>query len=54
VVGYVPAVLSLSAGQHRIILRLPPQVDWFYDIIVMKDSRVSLGRPLGISAPAPN
>jgi len=54
VVGYVPAVLSLSAGRHRIILRLPPQVDWFYDIIVMKDSRVSLGRPLGISAPAPN
>jgi S1-C subfamily serine protease len=53
-VGYVPAILSLSAGSHKIILRRPPQVDWIYDIIVMKDSRVSLGRPLGISAPAPN
>jgi S1-C subfamily serine protease len=54
VVGYVPAILNLPAGPHKIILRHPPQVDWFYDIIVMKDSRVSLGRPLGISAPALN
>ena len=53
VVGYVPAELPLSAGRHRIILRHPPQVDWVYDIVVIKDSRVSLGRPLGIAAPAP-
>jgi hypothetical protein len=44
-VGYVPAILSLSAGPHKIILRRPQQVDWIYDIIVMKDSQVSLGRP---------
>jgi S1-C subfamily serine protease len=53
VVGYVPAVLNLSAGPHKIILRHPPEIDWFYDIIVMKESRVSLARPLGISASAP-
>jgi hypothetical protein len=53
VIGYVPATLNLSAGPHKIILRHPPQIDWFYDIIVMKDSRVSLARPLGISASAP-
>jgi len=53
-VGYVPATLSLSAGPHKIILRRPQQVDWIYDIIVMKDSRVSLGRPLGVAAPTPD
>ena len=53
-VGYVPATLSLSAGPHKIILRRPQQVDWIYEIVVMKDSRVSLGRPSGITAPAPN
>ena len=53
-VGYVPATLSLSAGPHKIILRRPQQVDWIYEIVVMKDSRVSLGRPPGITAPAPN
>jgi S1-C subfamily serine protease len=48
-VGYVPADLSLPAGPHKIVLKSPGRADWSYLINVLKDSRVSLQRPVGIA-----
>ena len=48
--GNVPSTFSLAAGPHSFHVRGAGQ-DWIRDIVLLKDSRVSLHRPDGLAPP---
>jgi serine protease Do len=48
--GNVPSTFSLAAGRHSFHVRGAGQ-DWIRDIVLLKDSRITLHRPDGLAPP---
>jgi len=48
--GNVPSTFSLAAGRHSFHVRGAGQ-DWIRDIVLLKDSRITLHRPDGLALP---